>query len=211
MRGKFIVLEGIDGSGTTTAAERLCDAGWRSEIEPDRFCGWLKTAEPSAGEIGKMIRRHLSSLQVDPNVLALLFAADRIDHVKTEINPHLSKGNWVICDRYVMSSWAYQGWQCNAPETWIRAINSQIPWPDLTMIFVVDPEEAVRRVQARSSVTRSAEEIFDRLEIQKHVAARYNAILNDGLPDVVAIDANRSADEVFDQVLTTCRERLGRP
>src|SRR5688572_4731702 len=99
-RGRFIALEGLDGSGTTTQAARLADAlGARGRTV-------VRTQEPSHGPIGRLVREALRSLDapLDPDALALLFAADRRDHVASEIEPALARGHDVVCDRYVMSS-----------------------------------------------------------------------------------------------------------
>src|SRR5579864_7294663 len=109
-RGLFIVLEGLDGAGTTTQlvrlAERLRRAGERV----------VATAEPTDGPIGALIRQalrrrlvHRDGRALTDESLALLFAADRVDHVAGEIEPALARGQHVLCDRYVLSSLAYQG------------------------------------------------------------------------------------------------------
>lgn len=105
---KFIVLEGIDGSGTTTQLSRVSAAlrtlGHRVH----------ETREPTGGRIGKLIREQLSDPSgVSARCLALLFAADRIDHLDREILPALARGEVVVCDRYVMSSLVYQSLDCN--------------------------------------------------------------------------------------------------
>src|SRR4051794_5711725 len=99
--GKLIVLEGIDGAGTTTQAQRLGKHfGARVHV----------TREPSDGAAGILIRQILRGEYhpYDHTALALLFAADRLDHLKREIEPQLQKGVHVISDRYVISSLVYQ-------------------------------------------------------------------------------------------------------
>ena len=112
IRGNFIVFEGIDGSGTTTQAALL-----RSRFEQQGLPAHV-TAEPSAGPIGTQIRQILSGRLVVPRsgsqssfdwqTMALLFAADRHDHVRAEIEPNMIDGVNVICDRYLYSSVIYQ-------------------------------------------------------------------------------------------------------
>ena len=108
-RGKFVVLEGMDGAGTTTQAARLAEA-LRARGVHVRL-----TREPSDGPIGMMVRQVLTGRIVSPAgrapgwaTMALLFAADRMDHVESEIEPFLLAGGTVISDRYDASSLAYQ-------------------------------------------------------------------------------------------------------
>jgi dTMP kinase len=168
-RGLFLVLEGLDGAGTTTQAQRLA--------------AWLKargrrvhlTAEPSRGPLGTQVRHVLSGRlrgaegrDFDPRALALLFAADRIDHWESEIHPRLEEGFDVISDRYVLSSLAYQAVSTgDAP--WVAAINSRAPAADLTVFLRVAPAVALRRRYAASS----EREIFEFPAFQRKVHRAY--------------------------------------
>src|SRR5690242_1367991 len=106
----FIVLEGIDGSGTTTQAARL------AQTLQARGARVHATREPSTGPVGRLLRQALTGtlvaderpVQLDFCTLALLFAADRMDHVRREIEPALARGEVVISDRYDLSSLIYQ-------------------------------------------------------------------------------------------------------
>lgn len=104
-RGRFVVLEGGDGSGKSTQATRL--ATWLR----DHDVGVVETFEPGAGAVGAVLRDVLlhGPAPVAPVAEALLMAADRAQHVATEIEPALARGDWVVCDRYVPSSLVYQG------------------------------------------------------------------------------------------------------
>ena len=172
--GRFIVVEGIDGAGTTTQVERL--AAWlRTQgIEPHA------TSEPSSGPVGSFIRqilRHrVSAADGAPRVfdwstMALLFAADRLDHVKSEIRPALEAGRWVVSDRYDLSSLCYQS--ATAPTSdvvpWIRALNSQALRPDLTLVIDVPAEVAALRRGSRGAT----EELFEKDELQHRLAEVY--------------------------------------
>jgi dTMP kinase len=188
----FVVLEGIDGAGTTTQAARLCDA-----LEKDGIAA-VKTREPSDGPIGTLIRRSLTdkSLRFDPTTMGLLFAADRIDHVEREIEPALKAGRVVISDRYYHSSLAYQGQDVD--RQWIKTINQRARRPDLTLIL----EVSVAVAEARRKKDQRPEELFDARETQTRVAQNYKK-LADWLgreENVVTIDGERSADEVFREV-----------
>jgi len=104
-RGRFVVLEGGDGSGKSTQAERL--ATWLRAEDVTV----VETFEPGAGAVGAVLRDVLlhGPEPVTPVTEALLMAADRAQHVATEIEPALARGDWVVCDRYVPSSLVYQG------------------------------------------------------------------------------------------------------
>jgi dTMP kinase len=202
--GRFIVLEGIDGSGTTTQAKRLCDA---LEAEGTPVC---LTCEPTPGPIGQLIRQALKrGLTLEgsttPHALpwsamALLFAADRLDHVETVVLPALALGKTVVSDRYVVSSLAYQS--VTSPEgeraiPWIREINSRALRADLTLVLDVDADvAAVRRVQ-RGGPT----EIYEVSELQRRLAEVY-AHAEDLVPgDEVVHVADGTPDDVALRVL----------
>ena len=122
------------------------------------------TRQPSTGIIGKQVRAFLAKQEgtsVNWEMLALLFAADRLHHWQTEIEPALNDGKTVISDRYVLSSLVYQGDDC--PEEWVREINRFAPKPDLTLFVRVSGEVAFERVRARGGVV----EVYDELAKQK--------------------------------------------
>ena len=104
-RGRFVVLEGGDGSGKSTQARLLAD--WLR----GQSLTVIETFEPGAGAVGAVLRDVLlhGPAPVTPVAEALLMAADRAQHVATEIEPALARGDWVVCDRYVPSSLVYQG------------------------------------------------------------------------------------------------------
>jgi dTMP kinase len=197
-RGRFIALEGIDGSGTTTQRGALASA-LRARGHVVR-----ETNEPSTGSIGRLARERLSqeALPIDRGALALLFAADRLDHVATEIEPALAAGQVVLTDRYVMSSWVYQALDCDA--AWVRAINGRAPWPDLTFVLDVPADEAMRRVLARRGAAGPTLEIYETTPLQRRLAAGYAALAAEGLPGVVRVEGGSRPDEVTAQLLAAC-------
>ena len=188
-----MVLEGLDGAGTTSQASRLVSrlgaAGRRAHL----------TAEPSGGPFGSGIRQVLTGRLTggggpfDRRALALLFAADRLDHLRAEIEPRLAAGVDVICDRYVLSSLAYQS--LDAPMAWIAEANRFAPAPDLTLFLRVRPEVALGRREAAST---GAADLFERLPLQRKIARAYErAGAGPGRRHrVVAIDGERPLDEV---------------
>lgn len=192
-RGPFIVLEGIDGSGTTTQRAalqaRLQQSGWRVHA----------TAEPTEGPIGGLIRDALTGARdLAEDTLALLFAADRIQHVNTTIAPRLRDGELVLCDRYLLSSLAYQSVQLPLP--WVLEINAQALRPDLTVLLDVGPEVAADRRRHRGS----APERFDALERQRAVAENYQRLVQrSDIGQVRIVDANGPAAAVREALATT--------
>lgn len=150
--GRFIVLEGLDGSGITTQTELL-----RTWCE-GRGVSVYVTKEPSDGPAGSIIKQALKHrLQgLTPDALALLFAADRLDHVMSEIKPALSRGYNVVCDRYYLSSYAYQ--LVEVPDLdWLKSINNRCPSPDLTIYLDVPPKDCLQRI--RSDVWRGSDQL----------------------------------------------------
>lgn len=175
-RGRFIVIEGIDGSGSTTHGKLL------SKSLKQRGHEVALTCEPTAGPVGGLIRQVLQKrvhvmAEHGPrtfswSTMALLFAADRIDHLESEIIPALRAGVWVISDRYDLSSLAYQSVTAPSPEKvipWIRQLNVHALRPDLTIVLDVPAEVAAERRGSRGS----KEELFEKSELQKRLAAVY--------------------------------------
>ncbi|HEY3107635.1 MAG TPA: dTMP kinase [Chloroflexota bacterium] len=176
MRGRFIVLEGLDGAGISTQARRL--AG-RLDHET---VSYYATREPTDGPIGSQIRLALTGrLELDPTTIALMFAADRSDQIRAVVLPRLEAGVHVLSERHVLSSLAYQGAQLGDP-AWVREINREnmrALTPDLTIFLDVPPDMALRRIDAG----RHARELFE----QRDTLASTRAAFMD------AIDAVRAA------------------
>jgi dTMP kinase len=174
MPGLFVVIEGIDGAGTTTQAERYA-AHLRARGREAQV-----TREPSTGPIGGLIRRVLTHAVDLPEAkraetMALLFAADRIHHVEHEIAPALRAGQVVLSDRFDLSSLAYQsatsaGEQGRAATlAWIRELNRHARRPDITVVLNVRPEVAAERRRARGT----GRELYDDAVLQAELAAAY--------------------------------------
>jgi dTMP kinase len=195
--GLFVVLEGIDGSGTTTQAER-----YAAHLRARRRLAHV-TREPTNGPIGAQIRlvltRRLALAATNQaELMALLFAADRLDHVESVVAPHLRDGYVVISDRYDLSSLAYQSITAgeNDPAAmveWIRACNRFARRPDVTVVIDVSPEVAAARRRARGG----AAELFDDADLQARLAAAYRRA-EDLCPGdrILHVDGNGPADAV---------------
>jgi len=202
MEARFIVLEGIDGAGTTTHTERLARALAARSIEVHA------TREPSDGPIGRVLREiltHRVVVRAEDDVqraaqLALLFAADRLDHVGAEIAPQLADGRWVVSDRYDYSSVAYQSVTSGGASSveWLRTLNRHARRPDLTVVLDVSADVARERRLARAA----ARELFEDDALQAKLALFYRDIERH-FPDdrIVHVDANRDVDVVFADVL----------
>lgn len=201
-KGRLVVLEGIDGAGTTTQVGRLAER-LRSSGVPVRA-----TREPSDGPIGTLIRQVLSGRVVVPGgrapgwaTMALLFAADRMDHVESEIAPFLTTGGVVISDRYDASSLAYQsvssGLKGKQAEDWIRALNRHALRPDLTVVLDLSSELAAERRVRRGE----ASQLYEQNEMQRDLAAFYRNLARH-MPDdrVIVVDANETVDGVHARV-----------
>ncbi len=150
-KGVFICIEGLDGSGKTTQAKMLTK---KLSESISAIC----TAEPSNGKIGTFIRESClyGEKRLPTSVEALLFAADRIEHIQNEVVPALEEGKIVISDRYVYSSLAYQG-SAGLSLEWIRAINEYALKPDAAFFIDVSPEIVMQRLNRGRSVMETLE------------------------------------------------------
>jgi len=136
----FIVIDGIDGSGTTTHSRLLTGflkgKGYKVHL----------TSEPSKSEIGILLRKFLKNKDIPPTTDALMFAADRDIHYHNEIKRKLDEGFIVISDRYIESSIIYQSLQSDQISIeWVKEINKFAGEPDLTIILDLDPEISLAR------------------------------------------------------------------
>lgn len=192
-KGVFICLEGLDGCGKTTQAKLLVRKLRRS-------CDAVYTAEPSRGNIGKFIKKHClhGDKRSSGVVEALLFAADRFDHVENTVLPALKRGRIVVSDRYVYSSLAYQG-ATGLHLEWIEKINERAVRPDLAIFIDVEPETVVQRLKPRKSV-------MENLETQRKVREVYMKFVEKG--ELVRVDGNKSKSEVAADLAAVVRRFL---
>jgi dTMP kinase len=211
----FLVLEGIDGAGTTTQVRLIAD-----ELRARRVPVHT-TAEPSSGPVGSLLRLMLTGRVTGASwqQLALLFAADRADHLDSEIVPNLREGVTVISDRYDHSSVAYQATSASDSGStpalrggatsadgaldldvvaWIRGLNRFARRPDLTVVLDVPAAVAAERRRARSGRT----ELFDDDALQARLGAFY-ADLEQHFPGerIVHIDGTQPLAAVTAAVL----------
>jgi len=151
MKGKFIVIEGIDGCGKTTQIEEISKWLPKSGLM-GKNSKLIKTREPGGSLLGKKLRNLIldNNKNNKPTPLAelLLYSADRAEHVSKIIAPALKNENWVLCDRFSDSTLAYQGYGRNINREIIKNIESivcQGESPDLTIFLEISPEESILR------------------------------------------------------------------
>jgi dTMP kinase len=145
--GVFICVEGLDASGKTTQSKLLVKSLKKKGFDV------IYTTEPSKGRIGRLIRRHvlLGENRLSVILEALLFSADRIDHLEREVMPALKEKKIVVSDRYLYSSLAYQG-ATGLDLKWIEEINKWTVKPDLTIYLDIPPEAVLQRLKRKKSV-----------------------------------------------------------
>lgn len=204
-QGLFVVIEGVDGAGTTTQVSRVA-AALRQRRRAVR-----ETREPSAGPVGALLRLCLSGRLVTPGQLgmrapnwktmALMFAADRLDHIESEIDPLLEEGACVISDRYYHSSVAYQSLSATDMSSaihWIKSINAQARKPDLTLVLDVPADQAKARRRQRGGT-----EIYDDDELQARLVDFY-ARLEQHFPDenIIHVPGTDSIESITSMLLS---------
>jgi len=205
--GRFIVFEGLDGAGTTTQSQLLAES-LRAKGRTVHLAH-----QPSGGCVGLLIRQILAGRTatqkadgkldvVDERVMALLFAADRLDHLASQIEPRLLRGEDVILDRYVLSSLAYQG--ASVSHEFIQAANRYARKPDLTLFLYVPAQAAMDRVRKRGAKLERYETAAQMQQIERE----YSRLVGT-LASVVPIDGTRPIPEVAALCLAAVHEQLG--
>lgn len=169
--GKFIVFEGLDGSGQSTQVELF--SKFLSSPAQKRLLkhkGVHVTKEPTPGLIGGLIRAQLTHVwKSSPESLQLLFAADRLYHLEKEIIPLLKKGVTVICDRYFFSTVAFGNVDVQ-DRPWLLSINEKTLSPDLVILLKVSPKTCIERIREN----RHSVELFEREKILEKVWETYS-------------------------------------
>lgn len=203
-RGRFIVFEGGEGSGKSTQIRNL------QEFLKSKGIASIQTFEPGGTSLGISVRELLlkpTGGSMDPKTEALLFAAVRAEHVSEKILPALTAGTWVLCDRYIDSSLAYQGVARGLGMRRIRELNE---WatsgllPDRSYFLDIDPSDGMARVQQRLNL-QGSETQKDRLEneaiaFHEKVRASYRFLAEAGGDRYRILDAKAPIDEVKSQI-----------
>ena len=195
--GKFIVFEGLDGSGQSTQAELLF-----KYLKKQGRKVYL-TSEPTGSLIGGLIRSQLSNhWQSNPECLQLLFTADRAFHLEKEIIPLLKKGITVICTRYILSTLAYGNVDIKDGK-WLICINEKFISPDVTFLLKASPKICIRRIKKE----RFHEELFEKEEKLTAVLKNYLKFAKE-FKNVHIINGERPIKEVSNQIKALIQQYL---
>jgi len=196
----FVTFEGIDGSGKTTVSRVV------AETLRSRGHSVFLTSEPTTGWLGEVVRR---GIQEDVNVLSesFLFLADRAAHVPL-IRSHVERGELVLCDRYVDSTYAYQGARLvgvvRDPVGFLKdASRGWVLPPDLTILLRVPTQLAIERIKDRPSRIR-----FEDLTLLRRVAANYDRLAK--ARRFVVLDGTRPAEDVSENAVSAIERRIAR-
>lgn len=198
----FIALEGLDGAGTTTQIARLATR-LRAQGHTVQV-----TRQPSDGPIGTLTRSALrrewgaDGQRIPADALALLFAADRLHHVADVVAPALARGEVVLTDRYVHSSLAYQGAECDI--AWVSSLNAKARVADLVVFVEVPVEVCLDRISSRGD----ARELFEERGALEATAARYEAAFRLRDEPVCRVDGTADRDAVEAAIWAAVAPRL---
>ena len=203
-RGKFITYEGCDGCGKSTQLRMLNEYLTKNGI-PHIF-----TREPGGGKISEAIREILlngQNAEMTDECEALLYAAARAQHLSDRVEPALSEGKLVICDRYVDSSFAYQAYARGLGEEFVGKINAfalEKYRPNITIFIDLTPEAAFRR-------KHGADE-NDRLEqagmaFHRRVYEGYKRLATNEPDRIVSVDGNKTPQQIFEDVLAALKAK----
>jgi dTMP kinase len=207
-RGRFITVEGPDGSGKTTAARHLAE--WLR----GRGTRTVLTQEPGGTPLGEEIRRivlHMRGMSddLDPRADALLYAAGRAQHVARVIRPALDRGDWVVCARFLDSSLAYQGAGYGNDMTELRRLQAFATYdtrPDLTILLDVPVEVGLERTRRRGEWNRF--EDTEEVAFFERVRATYLELARAEPDRVAVVDGSGSVAEADDAIRRVVAERL---
>ncbi len=202
--GKFIVFDGLDGSGMSTQAQKLVEFLNKKE-QKLKFghTGAYLTKEPTSSLIGGLIKSQLThEWKSSPECLQLLFSADRAHHLEKEVIPLLEKGVIVISDRYFFSTLAY-GLLEIKDFNWLLNLQKRFLMPDITFFLKVSPKICIERIRKeRFGVT-----LFEKEEVLKKVWKNYERI-SKKFKNVYIINGERSVDKIFKDIKKIVEKRL---
>ena len=207
-RGRFITLEGPEGSGKTTAARHLAE--WLR----GRGVPTVLTQEPGGTPLGEEVRRivlHMRGMSddLDPRADALLYAAGRAQHVSRVIRPALERGDWVVCARYADSSLAYQGAGYGNDMTDMRRLQEFATGglrPDLTLLIDVPVEVGLERTRRRAEWNRF--ENTEELAFFEQVRAAYRQLAADEPDRIVSVDGSGSVEDADAAIRAVVQDRF---
>ena len=190
----FITFEGCDGSGKTTQAKILADYLISCDVNV------LLTSEPLGNSLGKIVADFLNGNEVAPLSQTLLYSAIRREHMLNVIVPALKKKYIVICDRFMDSTAAYQGYGMGIPLQFIHDLNDIVTndlHPELTVFLDMDPEASLSRIAKKDKYEKSGKEFYNKVYDGFKKIAKLNR------KRIVSIDANKPKNEIMDEVIAS--------
>ncbi|MGI6377685.1 MAG: dTMP kinase [Bacilli bacterium] len=205
----FITLEGPEGSGKTTIAKRIIEVLEKQDYPV------IYTREPGGSVIAEQIRKIIlrkKNVAMDPLTEALLFAASRRQHLVEKILPALKRGKIVICDRFIDSSLAYQGYARAIGIDKVMDINlfaTEGKLPDLTIYFDISSQDGLARIDGDSKREINRLDL-ERLDFHNKVREGYLELLRRYPKRIVKVDAAQSIEKVTEAVLNIIIERIKR-
>lgn len=207
-KGLFITFEGCDGCGKTTAITNV------DRILSDNNIDHVLTREPGGSRIAEEIRNIIldkKNVEEDSRTEALLYAASRRQHLVEKVLPSLNEGKIVICDRYLDSSLAYQGYARGIGIDNVMSINAfaiENTMPDLTFFLDLSPEEGMKRIKSRSRESDRLDQ--EKITFHQKVYEGYkivNAMFKDR---IVVIDASQTPNEIANEIASIILKKLGK-
>jgi len=206
-KGLFIVFEGGEGTGKTTAIDEIYN--WI--IENDFKC--IKTREPGGIKISEQIRQVILNTEnktMDARTEALLYAAARRQHLIEKVIPALEEGSIVLCDRFIYSSLAYQGYARKLGIEEVMSINKFAIgeyMPDLSILFDLDPKIGLERIN--SNEQREINRLdLEKLDFHERVRFGYNIIYENNKDTIIKIDAEQSKENVINQIKNILKSKI---
>ena len=206
-KGLFIVFEGGEGTGKTTAI----DAIYNWIIENNFKC--IKTREPGGIKIAEQIRQVILNTEndtMDARTEALLYAAARRQHLVEKVIPAIEEGLIVLCDRFIYSSLAYQGYARNLGIEEVMSINKFAIgeyMPDLSILFDLDPKIGLERIN--SNKQREINRLdLEKIDFHERVRLGYNVVYEDNKDRIIRIDAERSKENVVNEIKNILKPKI---
>ena len=192
----FISIEGIEGCGKSTLVNSL------GQYLQERNIDYVITKEPGSTSIGKILRTILldKKQQISPLTELLLMFSDRLDHLDKVIKPSLEEGKIVITDRYIDSTYAYQGAGRGIPKNIIDNLVNQteIMLPDRTILLDLDPEVGLKRASSRNELDRFESE---NIEFHERLRKSFLGSAEDNPDRFITVDAEQEPDKVLQSVI----------
>jgi len=200
-RGLFVSIEGTDGVGKTTQINLL------NEVAAQK--GWLLTRNPGGSSLGLRLRELLledKNLKVCQKAELLLYMADRAQHIEEVILPAISEGLVVICDRFIDSTVAYQGYGRGIDLNFIHGLNDEVTEglkPDLTILLDIDPQTALQRAQSKDKMEGEG------LLFQQKVRQGFLSLAKAEPERFLLIDVtNKTPQQLHQMILTAITDKL---